>query len=125
MQGMHSHQWLVLLPIPLIVVLLWGLLESTFWVRGLRLVVCTEGVLRLWRDEAESIRWGRYRNCGATGTAITPSRALMAPASSSIMSFVTPTNWARRLRRRSPASCSHRSWPYTGVESRSDLGRCR
>jgi hypothetical protein len=56
-QGMHSHQWLVLLPILLIVVLLWGLLESTFWVRGLRLVVCTEGVLRLWCDEAESIRW--------------------------------------------------------------------
>jgi hypothetical protein len=56
-QGMHSHQWLVLLPILLIVVLLWGLLASTFWVRSLRLVVCTEGVLRLWNDETESIRW--------------------------------------------------------------------
>jgi hypothetical protein len=60
-QGMRSHQWLVILPILLIVVLLWGLLESTFWVRGLRLVVCSEGLLRLWNEEAESIRWDEIR----------------------------------------------------------------
>ena len=60
-QGIHSHQWGVLLPILLILLLLWGLLESTFWVRSLRLVVCTEGVLRLWNDEAESIRWEEIR----------------------------------------------------------------
>lgn len=60
-QGFRSHQWLVLLPILLIVGLLWGLLESTFWVRDLRLVVCTEGLLRLWNDEAESVRWEEIR----------------------------------------------------------------
>jgi hypothetical protein len=53
--------WLVLLPILLIVVLLWGLLESTGWVRDLCMVVCTDGLLRLWHDEVESVRWDEIR----------------------------------------------------------------
>jgi hypothetical protein len=78
-QGIRSHQWLVLPAILLTVVLLWGLLESTFWVRNLRMVVCSEGLLRVWNDEAESIRWdelrelwrdrhGRYTFARADGT---------------------------------------------------------
>lgn len=60
-QGIHSHQGLVVLPILLILLLLWGLLESTLWVRNLRMVVCTEGLLRLWNNEAESMRWDEIR----------------------------------------------------------------
>lgn len=56
-QGLRSHQVLVVLPILLILLLLLGLFESTRWVRNLRLVVCSEGLLRIWNNEAESIRW--------------------------------------------------------------------
>jgi hypothetical protein len=56
-QGIHGRSWLVLLPILLIAVLLWGLLESTWWTRDLCMVVCTDGLLRLWHDETESVRW--------------------------------------------------------------------
>jgi hypothetical protein len=61
MQGLRSQQWLVVLPLLLIVVLLWELLQSTRWVRTLRMVVCSEGLLRLWSDEAESMRWDEIR----------------------------------------------------------------
>ena len=56
-QVLRSHQWLVILPILLILLLLAGLLESTRWVRDLHMVVCSEGLLRLWNNEAEAIRW--------------------------------------------------------------------
>ena len=59
-QGIHSRQW-VILPILLIVLLLSLLLVSTSWVRNLRMVVCTEGLLRLWSKEAESMRWDEIR----------------------------------------------------------------
>ena len=55
--GLSSHHWVVVFPILLILLLLWGLLESTSWVRSLRMVVCTEGLLRTYENTAESIRW--------------------------------------------------------------------
>ena len=60
-QGLRSHQWLVLLPIVLILVLLWALLESTGVLRGMRIVICTEGLLRVHNDEADSIHWDEIR----------------------------------------------------------------
>ncbi len=43
-EGLSTHHWAVVFPILLILLLLWGLLESTSWVRSLRIVMCTEGL---------------------------------------------------------------------------------
>ena len=56
-EGLSLHQWMVVFAILLILLLMWGLLESTSWVRSLRMVVCTEGLLRTYENTTESIRW--------------------------------------------------------------------
>src|SRR5258708_5467417 len=56
-EGLSLHQWMVVFAILLILLLLWGLLESTSWVRSLCMVVCTEGLLRTYENTTESIRW--------------------------------------------------------------------
>lgn len=69
-EGLSSHHWVVVFPILLILLLLWGLLESTSWVRSLRMVVCTEGLLRTYENTTESIRWDEIGElwCDRRGT---------------------------------------------------------
>jgi Family of unknown function (DUF6585) len=59
--GIHSRQWVVLIPILLLVLALCGLLESTRWLCSLQMVVCTEGLVRVWEGNADSIRWDEIR----------------------------------------------------------------
>jgi MFS family permease len=70
LESLSSHHWVVVFPILLILLLLWGLLESTSWVRSLRMVVCTEGLLRTYENTTESIRWDEIGElwCDRRGT---------------------------------------------------------
>ncbi len=59
--GLRTGQWIWLFFAGLVLLLLGGLLASTLVVRHTSLVVCTQGLLRIAGQRAESIRWEEMR----------------------------------------------------------------
>jgi hypothetical protein len=59
--SLRTDQWIWLLPAGLALLLLFGLLASTLVVRHTSMVICTQGLLRIAGQRAESIRCEEMR----------------------------------------------------------------
>jgi hypothetical protein len=69
-EGTFAHEWIAFIPIIIVIILVSVLLETTRWLHGLRMVVCTEGLIRVWNEQIASIRWDEIRELWLDGRGV-------------------------------------------------------